>query len=162
MAFTQIPRLSPSYPTAILPRRHSLTIRFGTGKSILKASLKSRMKILITFQPKQLLINCIVSKLSCYYIYHCFYGLQTPREKFTAWPKIQSQSQIFRYGRSMFCLPHRPNFSDIFDLSFHWVCVVRAIAPKYFSLAQKSQYFPFEIPNYFRKRKLYIYFLTSS
>ena len=43
------------------------------------------------------------------------HGLQTPREEiaFTAWPKIQSQTQIFRYGRSIFCLPHRPNFSDI-------------------------------------------------
>ena len=41
--------------------------------------------------------------------------LQTPREEiaFTAQPKIQSQSQIFRCGRSIFCLPHRPNFSDM-------------------------------------------------
>ena len=44
---------------------------------------------------------------------------------FDARLKIQSQSQIFRYGRSIFCLPHRPNFSDIFDLSLHWVSVVR-------------------------------------
>ena len=53
------------------------------------------------------------------------HGLQTPREDiaFTARPKIQSQSQIFRYGQSIFCLLHRPNFSDIFDL---WVSVVRA------------------------------------
>ena len=43
----------------------------------------------------------------------------------TARPKIQSQSQIFRYGQSKFCLPHRPNFSDIFDLCLHWVSVVR-------------------------------------
>ena len=56
------------------------------------------------------------------------HGLWTPREKiaFTARPKIQSQSQIFRYGRSIFCLPHRPNFSDIFDLLPHWLSVVRA------------------------------------
>ena len=55
------------------------------------------------------------------------HGLWTPREEiaFTARPKIQSQSQIFRYGRSIFCLPHRPNFSDIFDLCLHWVSVVR-------------------------------------
>ena len=53
--------------------------------------------------------------------------LRTPREEiaFTARPKIQSQSQIFRYGRSIFCLPHRLNFSDIFDLCLHWVSVVR-------------------------------------
>ena len=55
------------------------------------------------------------------------HGLRTPREEkaFTARPKIQSQSQIFRYGRSIFCLPHRPNFSDIFDLCLQWVSVVR-------------------------------------
>ena len=55
------------------------------------------------------------------------HGLRTPREEiaFTARPKIQSQSQIFRYGGSIFCLPHRPNFSDIFDLCLHWVSVVR-------------------------------------
>ena len=32
---------------------------------------------------------------------------------------------FFRYGQSIFCLPHWPNFSDIFDLCFHWVSVVR-------------------------------------
>ena len=36
-----------------------------------------------------------------------------------------SHSQIFRYCQSIFCLPHRPNFSDIFDLCLHWVSVVR-------------------------------------
>ena len=57
-----------------------------------------------------------------------WHGLRTPREEiaFTARPKIQSQSQFFRYGGSIFCLPHRPNFSDIFDLCLHWVSVVRA------------------------------------
>ena len=29
------------------------------------------------------------------------------------------------YDRSIFCLPYRPNFSDIFDLCLHWVSVVR-------------------------------------
>ena len=49
-----------------------------------------------------------------------------PVRKFTARPRINSQSKIFRYGRSIFCLPLRPNFSDIFDLCLHWVSVVRA------------------------------------
>ena len=55
------------------------------------------------------------------------HGLRTPREAiaFTARPKIRSHSQIFRYGGSIFSLPHRPNFSDIFDLCCHWVSVVR-------------------------------------
>ena len=34
-------------------------------------------------------------------------------------------NSIFRYDRSIFCLPHWPNFSDIFDLCIHWVSVVR-------------------------------------
>ena len=59
----------------------------------------------------------------------CNHGLRTPREEiaFTARPKIHSHSQIFRYGGSIFCLPHRPIFSDIFDLCLHWVSVVRAL-----------------------------------
>ena len=59
--------------------------------------------------------------------HNMYHGLRTPREEiaFTARPKIQSQSQIFGYGRSIFCLPHWPNFSDIFDLCLHWVSVVR-------------------------------------
>ena len=55
------------------------------------------------------------------------HGLRTPREEiaFTVRPKIQSQSQIFRYGRNIFCLPQRPSF---LDLCLHWVSVVRAAA----------------------------------
>ena len=53
-------------------------------------------------------------------------GLRTPGEEiaFTAWPKINFHSQIFRYCRSIICLPHWPNFSDFFDLYLHWVSVV--------------------------------------
>ena len=71
-----------------------------------------------------------VEFICTYSIYH---GLRTPREEiaFTARPKIQSQ--IFRYGGSIFCLPHRPNFSDIFDLCLHWVSVVRGIYYIHFS-----------------------------
>ena len=60
------------------------------------------------------------------------HGLGMPREEiaFTARPKIQSQSQIFGYGLSIFCLPHRPNFSAIFDLCLHWVSVVRALTER--------------------------------
>ena len=40
------------------------------------------------------------------------HGLRTPGEEiaFTERPKIHSHSQIFRYGRSIFCLPHWPKF----------------------------------------------------
>ena len=65
--------------------------------------------------------------LAIFYNHGLDHGLRTPREEmaFTAQPKIHSHSQIFRYGRSIFCLPHRPIFSDIFDLCLHWVSVVR-------------------------------------
>ena len=56
----------------------------------------------------------------------CNHRLRTVREEiaFTSRPKIHSHYQIFRYSRSIFCLPHRPNFSDNFDLHLHWVSVV--------------------------------------
>ena len=54
------------------------------------------------------------------------HGLRTLGEEitFTARPKINSQSQMFRYGQSIFCLPHWPKFSGFFDLCLHWVSVV--------------------------------------
>ena len=60
--------------------------------------------------------------------HHPIHGLRTPGEKiaFTARPKINSHFQIFRYRRSIFCLPHRPKFSDLLDLCLHWVSVVRS------------------------------------
>ena len=68
-----------------------------------------------------------------------YHGLRTPREEIalTAQLRIQSQSQIFRYGRSIFCLPHQPNFSDIFDLCLHWVSVVRGLT--YSFIFEKSE-----------------------
>ena len=55
------------------------------------------------------------------------YGGPERKLVFTARPKIHFHSQIFRYGRSIFCLPHLPNFSDIFILCLHWVSVVRGL-----------------------------------
>ena len=54
--------------------------------------------------------------------------LRTPGQEntLTAWPKIKSQSQIYRYSRSIFCLPHRPKILGFFDLYLHWVSVARA------------------------------------
>ena len=45
------------------------------------------------------------------------HGLRVPREEIalTSWPKINSHSQIFRYGQNIFCLPHPRKFSDFFD-----------------------------------------------
>ena len=43
----------------------------------------------------------------------------------TAWPKINSHSQIFRLNPSIFCLPYRSKFSYLFDLCIQWVSVVR-------------------------------------
>ena len=57
-------------------------------------------------------------------LYNTDYGHPEKKQPI-ARPKIQSQSQIFRYGRSIFCLPHRPKFPDFFDLCLHWVSIVR-------------------------------------
>ena len=56
--------------------------------------------------------------------HHYDHGLRTPREKivFTAVHCMAENPipiPIFMYGRSIFFLPHRPNFSDIFDLCLH-------------------------------------------
>ena len=67
--------------------------------------------------------------------------------------KFQSQSQIFRYSQSLFCLPHQRNFSDIFDLCLHWVSV-GIDGPKKF-LAQRKIYLLFLGQNYI---KLSIFF----
>ena len=44
------------------------------------------------------------------------HGLRKPGEEiaFIAQPKIYSRSQILRYCRSIFCLPHRPKFQKYF------------------------------------------------
>ena len=70
-------------------------------------------------------IQCVLKIIA--WLYGHKHGLRKPREEiaFTARPKIHSHSQIFRYGGSIFCLPHRPIFSDILDLCLHWVSVVR-------------------------------------
>ena len=52
-------------------------------------------------------------KTSCLYdLSDLHHGLQMPGEEisFTAWLKNKSQSQIFRYGQSIFCLTHFPKF----------------------------------------------------
>ena len=54
------------------------------------------------------------------------HGLRKPGEVivFTGRTKINSHSQIFRYGQSIFYLSHRPKFSDFFDLCLNWVSTV--------------------------------------
>ena len=63
------------------------------------------------------------------------HGLRTPGEEiaFTARLKIHFHSRIFRYGRTIFCLPHQPKFSDFFDLCLRWVSVVRGSQRAYFN-----------------------------
>ena len=67
------------------------------------------------------------------WIYFCLqsnilnYGLRTPSEEIalSPWPKIKPQSIIFRYGRSIFCLPHRHKISDFFDSCLQQFSLVR-------------------------------------
>ena len=80
-------------------------------------------------------MNCylsgiLVTSLSTLIPNDSIHGLRTSGEEIavTVRPKIHFHSQIFRYSRSIFCLPHRPKFSDFFDLCLHWVSVVRDYA----------------------------------
>jgi hypothetical protein len=69
----------------------------------------------------------VCAAVQCMMFYSRYHGLRTTGKEiaFTTRPKVNSHSQIFKYGRSIFCLPHQPKFSDFFDLCFHWVSVVR-------------------------------------
>ena len=73
--------------------------------------------------------NNICHRLILRFLEFWHHKLRTPGEEitFTAWPKINSYSQIFSYGPSIFCLPHQPKISDFFDLCLHWVSIVRAL-----------------------------------
>ena len=62
---------------------------------------------------------------TAYHFKYWYTNYGHPVMPFTARPKINSQSKIYRYGQSTFCLPHRPKISEFFDLCLHWVSVVR-------------------------------------
>ena len=99
-----------------------MNIEYGFFCSQLKKSFfckKKDVKDGLHLDMKRKQNQCRVIQMICkslMYFLHFIHGLRTPREEitFTARPKIHSHSQIFRYGGSIFCLPHRPNFTDIF------------------------------------------------
>ena len=76
----------------------------------------------------------------------------------TARPKIISQSQIFRYGERIFCLPHRPKFSDFFDLRLHWASVVRG-SSHFFVFWKNSRYQKYILKS---TELCYIWFFSST
>ena len=97
----------------------------------------------------------------------CTHGLRTPREgiAFTARPKIESQSQIFRYGRRIFRLPHQHKFSNLFCLCLYWVSVVRVLhympIHLYLPNAHTCAFFKF-LPNEFRICKKFLTIRSQS
>ena len=108
---------------------------------------------------KVFLNACITKKyltlyITIFQIYRYRHGLRTHGEEiaFTAWPKINSHSQIFRYGQSIFCQSHRPKFSDFFDLCLHWVSVVRELNGEKKKTGLKTSY----ILRYSRSMFMYI------
>ena len=76
-------------------------------------------------------ISTYILKANFIYLRH---RLRMPSEEiaFTARPKIKSQSQIYRYGQSIFYLPHRPKISGFFDLCLHWVVLATPARTHYF------------------------------
>ena len=122
-----------------------LTTRFTI--QICKVHLTSKftesiLKVLFDFLEG---LHNVVKSFMKLHIYN--QRLRTPSEEiaFTARPKIKSQSQIFSYGRSIFCLPHRPKFSNYFDFCLQWVSVVRAYNNSYiyFTAYCVTRYFVF-------------------
>ena len=102
---------------------------FTLRKRICHGKWHDSKRTILICRGNQRSLSFILAPQSFICVYHdWWHGLRTPREEiaFTARPKIQSQSQIFRYGQSIFCLPLWPNISDIFDLCLHWASVVRA------------------------------------
>ena len=69
--------------------------------------------------------------------------LRTPREEIACPARSRIHLQIFRYNRSIFCLPQRPNYSYIFDLYLHWVSVVRVI-----NVDKKSTFLDYQVPTH--------------
>ena len=76
-----------------------------------------------SFLQKKNLDEC---KIKVFWALPITHGLGTPDEEiaFTARLKINSHSQIFRYGQRIFCLPRQPKFSDFLDLYLHWISIV--------------------------------------
>ena len=116
--------------------------RYKTWQNSLTNKLWSKTRAFLRLSNSQTLrlwvlgqTETIVTKVSSFldnFSYNMLkHRLRTPGEEIalTARPKINSQSQIFRYGQSIFCLPHRPKFSDFFDLCLYWVSVVRVLKP---------------------------------
>ena len=107
-----------------------LKVFFSRNVSAYQSKIKNTafslvdIEFLIELKPKKTLI-----------FFSILHGLlRMPGEEiaFTAWPKINSHSQIYRYGQSIFCLPHRPKFSCLFDLCLHWVSVVQSMTEAVF------------------------------
>ena len=95
-----------------------------------------------------------------YLIVSTVHGLRTPSEEiaFPAQPKIKSQSQIFQYRQSIFCLPHRSKISDFFDLYLYWLQVVRGF---YCQVFIRNQFLTSNLFNFSRLRQYFIHTFKS-
>ena len=72
-------------------------------------------------------------------VFHSFGIRTTDNQRRNTQPKIHPNSQIFRYSQKISCLPHRPNFSDTFDLCLHWVSVVRGLDRKHMRVPYENR-----------------------
>ena len=123
--------ISPAFqlievPDSLLTQGHKGSIFYSALEAQITAPQATVWTTLSIVTSQQ-----IMNSLTCRILFESFrqiHGLRTPDEEiaFTARLKIKSESQIYRYGRSIFCLPHRPKFSDFLELYLHWVSVVRA------------------------------------
>ena len=73
-------------------------------------------------------VSATVGEKDIFYLFKIFqhyipHELRRHPEK--KYPSLHGRkfTPIFMYERNVFCLPHRSNLSDIFDLCLHWVSV---------------------------------------
>ena len=102
--------------------------------------------------PKKHLLPFIINILK--------HRVRTPSKEIAFTARSKMHSQIFRYDRSIFCLPHRPKFSDFFDLCLHWVSVVRVFKVQLLDL--KYQLFGLRGQNNFKNTDKRSFFVLAN
>ena len=95
-----------------------------TSLFLFKKPGKTSFIIILLFQFCRIMYTKEIPAMTFTYI--LFHGLQTPCEKIAFNARTKIHSQIFRYGKSIFCLPRGPKFLNFFDLCLHWVSMVRS------------------------------------
>ena len=103
----------PKTPSPLLPNLDSYPAAVGAPRSTSHHRDDGlALQILLSHLQRESIVNADIIETSKRLLLQddgAAHGLRTSGEEIalTAWPRIQSQSQIFRYSQSFFCLKHR-------------------------------------------------------